>query len=242
MMNYKLMGLLLVFVAIASVTSVRGEVIVDKDFDYVGTMMCVQEAMFGNSSGSVIVSDSGYILEGSARKYKSIWNYAYNMYGYAGTRNGIACTSSSLSGLSQQWLFHSFSDGTGANVCDSMVTTFRMPFDYEEGTNISLEIAWTSSATSGNVAYGAGLNYTSNGDIYVNPTYLWNTEIATAPETSYGRNTQSIVFDGTALKKDDDIGVVIYRHGDSVSDTMTGTALVSSIQIKYISNVHGEDL
>lgn len=191
----------------------------------------------GNSTGNITIGTGGRVtLEGTARVIKEIQKDAYDFYAYAGTRNGITCTASSLSGLQAQWLLQAFADGTGANVCDSAVFNIRLPNDYINGTNFTLDMVWFASATTGNVSYGVGIWRIDENQSFNSPNYTWYTGYASPSGTSYNKVVQTININGTAFKSGDTLGFALYRHGDDAGDTMIGNAYVSSTMLRYLSD------
>jgi hypothetical protein len=195
-----------------------------------------KNAFIGNSTGNTTITPTGLTLSGTARVYKEVQQYAYNIYGLAGTRNGITCGASALSSLTSRWIMMAFDDGGGVGTCESSVSTMRMPSDYVAGTNFNISVTWTASATSGDVVFGIGIAPASDGDSYSTATDTWQTGTTTKGATSYGRQTVNVQFSGTGIQKDDDIVIIFYRDADNGADTMTGDALVSDYKLIYLSD------
>lgn len=182
---------------------------------------------------------TGLTAYGTARGKKSIKTYAYNMYSYAGTYNGLTTDATSLV-VSDDVLFQQFQDSPNPS---SAILTQQLPVDYQNGTDITVDIHWTSSATSGDVVWGVGIFSVSEGDAYLE-THNFNTVTSTSPSSSYQRVDATVTFSGSVIStiSDDDLKMVLYRNPDSGADTMTDNALMSVISIQYITNKLGGPL
>ena len=175
---------------------------------------------------------------GDARVIKSVYNYAYNLYGYAGTYNGVTCGVSTLAGLNNI-LFHAYDDGQAIGICEATSVTFQMPSDYQTGSNYTIAIHWTGVATTGDVVWGIGSIALGDGDVYSTATRIYNTTTDAKIGTSYGKQETELSFSGTGVEADDDIAVIVYRDADNGADTMSGDAIVSMICLYYTSNKLG---
>ena len=117
-----------------------------------------------------------------------------------------------------------------------------LPLDYVAGTDIEFCIAWAAAATTGSCAWKLGVLPVSDGDSFnTTPTYT-ALQNDTPHATSYGRKTKSITITGTGLNPGDCLSIVILRVASDASDTMTGSAMITSLGIKYISDKLGADV
>ena len=197
----------------------------------------------GGTSDYAEFSDGGEItLYGDARKYRQIDTYAYNIYGNAATYNGISCDAAAGAVLSDTWVVKTFDDCSGfGNNPDAAIATLKIPLDYEDGTNFSVDIHWTAASTAGNIVVGVGVLPVGQGENYA-ASETYKTATLSAPSTANYEQEKVFEFSGTGVQADDDVALVLYRDCNDGSDTMTGDALVTTISLRYQSNKWGEDI
>ena len=184
--------------------------------------------------------DGSMTFEGTARKWKESYTYAYNLYGNAATYNSISCNAAGSSVVSNKWYMKTFSDGSGfGEGPEAAIVTMKMPLEYEDGTDFKVHVHWTSNSTSGNIVYGIGVLAVGNSDNYAG-TETYHTGTIAAPSSSYNLQEIEATFSGTGVKADDDVAIVVYRDCDDASDTMSGDALVSTVSLKYVAGRWGE--
>ena len=223
-------------------SSANTEIELNDDTDITGEMSS-DSAFIGDSSNYLDVSTTGEIeLHGGARKYRQIDTYAYNIYGNAATYNGVSCDAAAGAVFSDTWVVKTFDDCSGiGNNPDAAIATLKMPLDYEDGTNYSIDVHWTASSTSGNIVVGVGVLPVGQGENYA-ATETYQTATVSAPSTANYEQEKIFEFSGTGVQADDDVAIVLYRDCDDGSDTMSGDAFVMTISLKYISNKWGEDI
>lgn len=207
--------------------------------DITGTDAIIAGGTDGNFTVAGVTGQ--VILDGDARVYNTITNYAYNFWSNTGavTYNGVACDPAGATTLGGMYYTRSYDDGGGGGKPEASLTTLTMPLDYEDGTNIQLIVHWTAVATTGNVRFGIGILPVGTGESYVTAE-TYQTGLDAAPGTAYARQDVTLTFTGTGYQSGDDVAIVMYRDADDGTDTMTGDAFVSTIELKYIANKLGE--
>lgn len=188
-----------------------------------------------------IQTDGSIVLHGTARKYKEVQTYAYNIYGSAATYNGVSCQAAGTVILDNKFISKSFDSGASAGTAEAAIASFKLPEDYDAGTDIKVNIAWTSVETTGNVIFGIGLLAVGDGEQF-NGTETYQIGTEAAPTTSYQKVSTEVTFSGTGMEAGDDVSIIVYRDADNANDTMAGDALMTTLSLKYISNTHGGNL
>lgn len=191
----------------------------------------------GTDTGTFTLSDVDFLLEGTSRVKKTLSMHGAQMDGNADTYNGVVCVSASVAvvGSPDMWSCKSYSDGTDN---DAAVTTFRLPEDYENGTDIDVFYSYRVLATSGTFHWGLGILVVGDGeDTQASPTFVTGTE--TPPSTTLFRKTVTATFTGTGFIAGDSVGIVLYRDSSHANDTITDSLRVIDIGIKYTANKLG---
>lgn len=134
---------------------------------------------------------------------------------------------------------------SGSGDEETVYTSFNVPSDWENGSNIEVYFYW-SPTTSG------------AGDVLWQFTWkaigLESNEILSSPSVSASvldstqllkdelLKTNSITISGSILSVDDYVGLSLYRNPNHVSDTYTDLASLVLIKIEYIANKAGGEV
>lgn len=205
-------------------------------WEFEGNLKAPSERIGTDTDYSEFGTDGSLTFAGTARKWKQIDTYGYNMYGVSGTYNGVVCSGAGSTLLNGVWYMKSFDQTTE----EAAIVTLKVPIDYEDGTDIKIVFHWTTGATTGDVAFGVGILPVGVGDDYTGTvTYLTGTD--TAPTVAYTMKEVELTFTGTGIQAGDDVSIVFYRDAANAADTIAADALVSTISLKYISNKMGAD-
>jgi len=177
------------------------------------------------------------ILHGTARIYKPLQAWAYNMAADAGTFNGVVCAAAGAAILSDKWWMKTF-DKTAEEACQ---INFVLPDDYVVGTDIKLHIHWTSIQTSGGVVFQAGILAVGDGED-LTPDGVYASVTGVAPATAWYLVDNVITLDGSGASPDDAISIVIYRDTLAGGDDINGDVNIMQVKVKYIANKLGGDV
>lgn len=178
-------------------------------------------------------------LFGSARAKDTVPFSARQFYGNAATYNGVACAAAGSGILNDKWMVVGYDDGQAVGEPEAAITDTAIPLDYEDGTDIEVELWWTTPDTDdANVRWGVGVLAVGDGEAY-NGTEAYTVGLSHNPATLYYCVVESYTVSGTGFAAGDCISLVVYRDADHVDDTSGGDALLVCAKIKYILNKLG---
>lgn len=188
-----------------------------------------------NTSNYMYIDSKGNItLYGDARQIRELVHDAYNLYGNAATYNGIDCSAAGTGVINDFFFSMTLNGGSGwGGGPEAFITLFKLPADYEEGSDIDVVIHYTSDQTSGSALIGVGVS--PAGTSY-NKNDTYQTQTIPAPSAAYDRADYSFTFSGSSLMRGDEVGVVVYRDPDNANDDMDGDAMITAIAIEYTAN------
>jgi len=197
---------------------------------------------FGGINDTNFDLDGHQTMVGNARVWKSINKDGYNVYGYSGTYNGITTNATSLSVVGSQYLTQVFTNTGGFNPQPkSFITTFVIPEDYEQNSDLKIILNWSSDSTGGAINFGVGIAPIKTGDVYNTPNYTYvDNNYSEGTVSNYEKIQTEITFTSVSLNKGDELGVVVYNNFNDAGNTSTGIPYVSSIVLKYVSDKLGE--
>lgn len=203
-------------------------------FNY--TMLNGLNSTIGNSTGNTTITPTGTTLYGTARVNKTIQNYAFNLYGKLGTYNGQTYIASTLASLDAT-LFQSLPATAGAgDVGGAFVYNFIMPQDRVTGSNFTVVVHYADGTTETcNQVMGVGKGHNADGESY-SQTETWNEQTFAVPTTQFLKATREFTFDGSAIENGNSIAITVYRYGEAVADTCNGAIIVSSLEVRYLSD------
>jgi len=190
----------------------------------------------GTTNYSQFAADGTLSMTGTARVTKLIHKYAYNQWGEAGTFNTVVCAASNASVLGDKWYFKRYHQTNDQATC----MNFRLPLDYEDGTDITVNIFWTSNTTTGNVVWQCGLLSIGATESYAQAHTFDSAQTIVAPGTGWDSKEMQFSFTETGFVAGDEVAVVVFREAGNGSDTMAGAAYTSTVSLEYTSNKLGE--
>ena len=205
---------------------------------YIDTIITHRMYAGDNSSDYLFVDSDGTItLYGDARQIRELVHDAYNLYGNSATYNGVSCSAAGAGVINDYFYSMTLNGGSGwGGGPEAFITTFKMPADYDEGTDVDIVIHYTSDTTSGSAFVGVGVKPASTS---YNKNESFQTKTIPAPSTVYDRTAYSYTFTGTSFSRGDELGVVVYRDPDNANDDMNGDAMITSIAMEYIADQIG---
>lgn len=235
----KLLIILFLFVSAYSF----GQHIIGGDFTIKNALKTSTDstAFYSGATELMVVKSTGIQFYGNLIKEKYLSKTALDQYGYASTFNGRALDASTLSILSSRWICQAYNDGAGATTGGATVITYNIPADYQIGTDITLDVEWTSASITGSVVLGCGFLSQAAGDIMTDlSTYLAEQTI-TAPDVAYKlKKTAFTLTPNTTFHPGDIMVIVIYRAADDAADNMSGNLLTFNVMFHYKSNILGQ--
>ena len=205
---------------------------------YVDTIFTHQIYAGDNTSDYLYIDGQGNItLYGAARQEREIINTTGDIVGNAATYNGVSCSAAGEGIINDAFQSMTLNGGTGwTGGPEAFITTFTVPADYDEGTEITIVIHYTSDTTSGSAVIGVG---TSPAHDSYNQNFTYSVKTIPAPSTAYDRAVYEYDFTISSLKRGDEIAVVVYRDPDDSNDTMSGDAMITGVGFKYVANQIG---
>lgn len=213
----------------------------DTRFEFNDKLKVPNARIGGDTNYTEFDTDGHQTMAGTARVYKCIQFYPYNIGGLAGTYNGVACGASGLGSLNGIY-FKTFDDGSGAGTAEAANISFDLPTDYVDGTDLLICFDMTVGTTATtDVRWQCGETHVSDGDTFSPSTYTWATpQNVAGPGTSWERKNVNFTLSGTGMLKGDEVSVVIFRDATNAADTYTGDAYFSDVKIRYLSDRVGE--
>jgi hypothetical protein len=207
------------------------------------SLAVIGNARVGDASTNYInmATDGSTTWAGTARKWKSTWLNAYGAYPSAATYNGTARAAAVATILASKWICmgHAYNTG-GGDQSSAAIWNLVLPGDYEDGTDIKVNVDWTANATSGVCRFGVGVLSVGDTEAY-NGTEVYSVANHTKSGAAYTKQSFSTTVTGTGFAAGDNVCVVIYRDCENAADTMTATAVVPMVRIRYLSNKRGMD-
>lgn len=180
-------------------------------------------------------ADGLQTMHGDARVTNSLEHYAYDIGAIAGTYNSISCDAANSSSINGVYL-RTFCDGSGfGNNPEAINLSFRLPAEYDAGTDIELIFSASVGGTSTNVVrWQAGWINIADGDTLSPNTYTWGTPNNwTPPGTAWEMTDLSYTISGTGIAPNDVINIVIFRDADNGADNYSGDSYINSVKIEY---------
>lgn len=193
-------------------------------------------ATIGNSTGNTTITPTETTLFGTARVNKTIQNYAYNVYGLAGTYNGNSYSASTGALLGQTIFQQLQATVVGGDVGTAFIYNFITPQDRVTGSNFSVIVHYMDASTETcNIVMGVGERHSANTESY-SQTDTWVQSTFAVPTTQYLKSSREFTFDGSAIENGNAVAITVYRNGETGTDTCSGIIDVSSLEVVYLSN------
>lgn len=178
------------------------------------------------------------IMLGTARVTRSQCLSPTELVVIQGTFNSVVVAANSVQLIySDQWYFMEFHEGNNS-ACAGFI---RVPFDYENGTNITLEVIWAPKTNvGGNMILHAGfLKAVENSVFPTTDVGVYSSQTVASPATAYQQTRTSFTVTGTSLSAGDLIRCQVFRDASNVADTSGARTEVAMIIFKYTSNKLG---
>lgn len=114
----------------------------------------------------------------------------------------------------------------------NMYTSFRLPAEWESGTDIIVSIYWKTSATSGAAKFTVQIGAKADGE----STASSNTQNITtsASSTANKLNKSQVTFANSLFSASDWIGLFISRDPADAADTLAADLKIAGIVVEFI--------
>lgn len=119
---------------------------------------------------------------------------------------------------------------------ESTFWQFKMPTNYANGTNVQVDVYWSSAAaTSGAAVIGAQYAAVASGSEFDAPTLSTIASATTTTDSSANDvNTTTITLSSPSINADDLVSLKITRDADNGSDTLVGDARVLKARVRFL--------
>lgn len=158
----------------------------------------------------------------------------------SGTLTTTAATNDATVSYNDRWEVMEYSNAAN----DMAVWNHWLPYSARPDLGVSVDVKWTSNATTGNFVIVAGLCSMTTASVYgleTDTRYYRNT--VTAPSVAGNLQTLTITetetISGSAFLPNRNIAFVLVREGGAAADTSTGTFDVLTVTFKWYENQEG---
>jgi len=185
----------------------------------------------GNVTNNVTTGPDGLTLLGTARKKAKLTIAGGNFQG--------GSTSPANAVLNDITFVYSFKK----NADECVLNALQMPNDYEEGTDVIVNIIWGPADTdTGNVKWDVKYNLVDDGDnIATAATTL--TLLQAGPGVTEQRvTTGDFTIPGASILKSTLINLQVERNGSDGTDTYNNDAYLCAAIVQYTKNTLGSAL